>query len=204
MVLHFILGFITSYLGTLTPSMLNMTAAKISLNKSKKDAIRFAIGVSIVVLLQAYIAILFTKFLRANPDFVQALQKIAAVIFIILSFYFYRQSKKEKDPRDSVKEKAGNSFVGGLLLSALNMFSIPFYCGVTTALDIAGWFQFSQKNILVFVIGSALGTFVLLFMYANYAELIQSKSKVIAKNLNLILSILTGSLALLTFINLLY
>ena len=204
MVLHFILGFITSYFGTLTPSMLNMTTAKISLTRSKKDAVRFAIGVSIVVLLQAYIAILLTKFLRANPDFVHALQKIAAVIFIILSFYFYRQSKKEKDPKDSVKEKVGNSFVGGLLLSALNMFSIPFYCGVTTALDVAGWFQFSQKNILFFVIGSALGTFVLLFMYANYAELIQSKSKGIAKNLNLILSILTGLLALITFINLLF
>ena len=204
MVLHFILGFITSYFGTLTPSMLNMTTAKISLTRSKKDAVRFAIGVSIVVLLQAYIAILLTKFLRANPDFVQALQKIAAVIFIILSFYFYRQSNKENDPKDSVKEKVGNSFVGGLLLSALNMFSIPFYCGVTTALDLAGWFQFSQKNILFFVIGSALGTFVLLFMYANYAELIQSKSKGIAKNLNLILSILTGLLALITFINLLF
>ena len=204
MILHFILGFITSYLGTLTPSMLNMTTAKISLNRSKQDAVRFAIGVSVVVLLQAYIAILFTKYLRANPDFVQALQKIAAVIFIILSFYFYRQSKKEKDPKDSVKEKVGNSFVGGLLLSALNMFSIPFYCGVTTALDVAGWFQFSQKNILFFVLGSALGTFVLLFMYANYAELIQSKSKGIAKNLNIILSILTGLLALITFINLLF
>ena len=204
MILHFILGFITSYLGTLTPSMLNMTTAKISLNRSKQDAVRFAIGVSVVVLLQAYIAILLTKYLRANPDFVQALQKIAAVIFIILSFYFYRQSKKEKDPKDSVKEKVGNSFVGGLLLSALNMFSIPFYCGVTTALDVAGWFQFSQKNILFFVLGSALGTFVLLFMYANYAELIQSKSKGIAKNLNIILSILTGLLALITFINLLF
>jgi threonine/homoserine/homoserine lactone efflux protein len=203
MVLHFVLGFVTSYLGTLTPSMLNMTAVKISLNKSKADAIRFATGVSIVVLLQAYIAILFTKFLRDNPDFVHALQKIAAVIFIVLSFYFYRQSKKDKDPKDSVKEKAGNSFVGGLLLSALNMFSIPFYCGVTTALDVVGWFQFSQKNIMLFVIGSALGTFVLLFMYANYAKLIQSKSKVLAKNLNIILSILTGVLALVTLFNLL-
>ena len=65
------LGFMTSFLGTLTPSMLNMTAAKISLNKSKTDAIKFAIGVSIVVLLQVYVAILFTKFLRGNPGFVQ-------------------------------------------------------------------------------------------------------------------------------------
>ncbi len=201
LVLHFILGFITSFLGTLTPSMLNMTAAKISLNKSKSDAVKFAIGVSIVVLLQAYIAVLFTKFLRSNPDFVQSLQKIAIVIFALLSFYFYRQSKKDKVPTESIKEKAGNSFSVGLLLSSLNMFSIPFYCGVTTALDVAGWLQFSQQNIIIFVFGSALGTFSLLYMYANFAKTIQLKSKGLAKNLNLILSILTGVLAFITLIS---
>ncbi|MCF6169080.1 hypothetical protein [Lutibacter sp.] len=52
LILHFIVGFITSFLGTLTPSMLNMTAAKISINKSKSDAVKFAVGVSIIVLFQ--------------------------------------------------------------------------------------------------------------------------------------------------------
>ncbi len=201
--LHFILGFITSFLGTLTPSMLNMTTAKISLNKSKIEALKFAIGVSIVVLAQVYIAILFTKFLRGNPAFVQSLQKLAIVIFAILSFYFYQLSKKDKEPTVSVKEKAGNSFLIGLLLSALNMFSIPFYCGITTALDVAGWLKFSQQNIWSFIIGSALGTFALLAMYANYAHIIQLKSKGLAKNLNLILSVLTGGLAIVTLINIL-
>jgi len=200
LMLHFILGFITSFLGTLTPSMLNMTAAKISLNKSKTDAVKFAVGVSIVVLLQAYIAILFTKFLRGNPSFVQSLQQVAIVIFALLSFYFYRQSKKDKNPTETVKEKAGNSFMVGLLLSALNMFAIPFYCGITTALDVAGWLQFSQQNVMIFVIGSALGTFTLLYLYANYAKIIQLKSKGLAKNLNLVLSILTGVLAFITLI----
>jgi len=200
LIIHFILGFITSFLGTLTPSMLNMTTAKISLDKSKIEAIKFAIGASVVVLAQAYVAILFTKFLRSNPIFVQSLQKAAMVIFAMLSFYFYRQSKKDKKQSPSAKEKTGNSFIVGLLLSALNMFSIPFYCGVTTALDVAGWLQFTQKNILLFVIGSAIGTFALLSMYANYAKIIQIKSAGLAKNLNMILSVLTGGLALITLI----
>jgi len=200
LIIHFILGFITSFLGTLTPSMLNMTTAKISLNKSKIEAIKFAIGASIVVLLQAYVAILLTKYLRNNPTFVQSLQGMAMVIFVILSVYFYKLSKKDREPKTSVKEKTGNSFAVGLLLSALNMFSIPFYCGVTTALDVAGWLKFSQQNILFFVIGSALGTFSLLVMYASYAKMIQLKSAGLAKNLNLILSVLTGGLALVTLI----
>ncbi len=197
--LHFILGFITSFLGTLTPSMLNMTATKISLNKGKRSAIKFAIGVSIVVFVQAYMATLFTRYLRANPLFVQSLQKIALGIFVLLSFYFYKQYKKDKIATKKSKQGFKNSFIVGLLLSSLNMFSIPFYCGITTALDMAGWLQFSQKHILFFVLGSALGTFVLLYMYLNYAKKIQAKSKGLSKNLNLILSVLTGILAVVTF-----
>jgi len=201
--LHFILGFITSFLGTLTPSMLNMTAVKISINKSKSEAVKFAIGVSIVVLFQAYIAISFTKLLRENPYFLKSLQKIAVVIFSLLSFYFYHQSKKDKISTNSLKEKATNSFTVGLLLSALNMFSIPFYCGITTVLNVAGWLQFSRQNSIIFVVGSAIGTFTLLYLYLYFAKEIQLKSLILAKNLNLILSVLAGVMALFTLIKLL-
>lgn len=94
LVLHFILGFITSFLGTITPSMLNMTTAKISLDKSKNEAVKFAMGVSIVVLAQVYVAILFTEFLRSNPAFMQSLQEIGIVIFALLSLLFLSSIKK--------------------------------------------------------------------------------------------------------------
>ena len=198
--LHFIIGFISSFLGTLTPSMLNMTAAKISVNKGKSEATKFAIGVSVIVLIQAYIATLFTRYLSVNPEFEKHLQRIALVIFAILSFYFYKQYKKDKIKIEQPKKTVKNSFAIGLLLSSLNMFAVPFYCGITTALDVAGWLQFTQTYIIFFVLGSALGTFFLLFVYLNFAKKIQKKSKGFAKNLNLILSILTGVLALITLV----
>ena len=198
--LHLLLGIITSFVGSLVPSMLNMTAAKISINKGKNKAVRFALGVSTIVFIQAYVAILFTKYLRGHPNFVQALQKIALAIFALLAVYFYKQYKKDNSPTKEGKQKFENSFIIGIFLSSLNMFSIPFYCGVTTALDVAGWLQFSQQYIISFVVGSTLGTFLLLYMYANFANYIQNKAQVIAKNLNLILSILTGVLALVTLI----
>ena len=205
LLLHFILGLVSSFLGSLAPSMLNMTAAKISLNNGKKQAVKFAVGVSNVVLIQAYVATLFTRYLRENPTFVQSLQKIALVIFALLSIYFYLQFKKESKNIKKADQlpSTRNTFAVGMLLSSLNMFSIPFYCGVTTALDLAGWLHFSQTYIIAFVIGSAIGTFLLLFMYLNYAEKIQLKSKGLSKNLNFILSILTGVLALATLLKVL-
>jgi threonine/homoserine/homoserine lactone efflux protein len=159
LIIHFFLGTISSFLGSLAPSMLNMTAAKISLKSGKNDAKKFALGASLVVFIQAYIAILFTKYLKTNPSFIQVLQQIALVIFIFLTVYFYRQYKTDKNPNNEIKQGYKNSFIIGLFLSSLNMFSIPFYCGITTALDVIGWLEFSTQYIISFVVGSTIGPF---------------------------------------------
>ena len=52
-VFHYILGFVTSYLGTLFPSMLSMTTVKIGIKESKKKAIGYAAGVSTIEIVQA-------------------------------------------------------------------------------------------------------------------------------------------------------
>ena len=202
LLLPFIFGLTTSFLGMLAPSMLNMTSVKISIERGKINAVKFAFGVSTIVLIQAYTAIYFTKYLKENPDFIQTLQKIALVIFVLLSMYFYREFKKENKNTSEFKQKCKDTFLVGLLLSLLNMFAIPFYYGITTVLNKTGWLQLSQNNILLFVIGSAIGTFMLLYTYSNFAKFIQGNSKKTSNKLNFILSFLTGFLALVTIVKL--
>ncbi|AOW21084.1 LysE family transporter [Urechidicola croceus] len=196
------LGFIVSFLGILAPSMLNMTAVKISILRGFNEAKKFAIGVAIVVLVQSYIATLFSRYLSANPTYIDSIKKVAILVFVILSISFFLQSKKEKRKTQSLNNKSKNSYAVGLLLSVINMFAIPFYVGVTTILDLYGWFDFSQLNILLFAIGSAIGTYSLLVTYANFANKIQVRIKGLIKNINLILSILTGVIAVISFLNL--
>ena len=159
----FILGFTTSFLGTIFPSMLNMTAVKTSLDKNNKEAIRFALGVSIVVLAQAYLAILFAKYLQENPTFLRNIQTIGVATFALLSIYFFTQSKKEK--RHKQKKRVMNSFMVGIVLSSLNMLAIPFFCEIASVLGMFGWLQFEQVSTVTFVLGSAIGTFCLLNIY---------------------------------------
>ena len=182
------------------PSMLNMTTVKISIERGKINAIKFALGVSTIVFLQAYAAIFFIKFLKENPLFILTLQKVALVIFAMLSFYFYKEFKKENKTTSEFKQKCKDTFLVGLFLSALNMFAIPFYYGITTVLNNFGWMKLSQNNILLFVIGSAIGTFMILYSYSNFAKVLNKKNKVKSNKLSLVLSILTGVLAIITLI----
>ena len=89
------------------------------------------------------------------------------------------------------------------MLSTLNMFAIPFYCSVSSAINMFGLFEFNQANILLFVIGFALGTYSLLYVYASSAIKIQKKATLLTKNLNYFLSGLTAFVAIVTFIKML-
>jgi threonine/homoserine/homoserine lactone efflux protein len=203
LIIHFILGYVISFVGTTPPSMLNMTTAKITLEKTKKEGIKFALGVSIIVLLQAYIALIFTRYIHNNANFEWYIQVVGIFIFIILSFYFFKQAVQERKQEIKSNKKFKNSFVIGLMLSTLNMFAVPFYCGVSSALKMFGLFEFNQTNILLFVIGSALGTYSLLYVYASSAIKIHKKASLLTKNLNYILSGLTAFIALVTLIKML-
>ncbi|MES2485991.1 MAG: lysine transporter LysE, partial [Bacteroidota bacterium] len=56
-ILPVVAGFLISFIGTLLPGLLNMTAAKVSLKEGRTNALIFAWGAATVVFVQAYIAL---------------------------------------------------------------------------------------------------------------------------------------------------
>lgn len=198
----FILGFTTSFIGTIFPSMLNMTAVKTSVDKNNKEAIRFALGVSFVVLFQAYLAILFAEYIHNNPVFLENIKILGTAVFTGLSIYFLWQSKREQ--RQKKRKQTNNSFMVGVILSSLNMFAIPFFCEIASVLGMFGWLEFEQTSTAVFVLGSAIGTFCLLNIYIIYAQKIRSRSKKVMKDMNLALAGLTGIIAVITALSILF
>lgn len=204
MILHFLFGFIFSFLGSITPSMLNMTALKISLENGKKELNNYVIGVSLVVFPQAYIAVFLTKHIVENPSILETLEKVGIVIFIFLSYYFYSESKKSKIQIETNEVKKENAFLAGITLSVLNMFSIPFFCGIIATLDAFKLFNFDVIPVLFFILGSVIGTFYILFSYVKFANFIQKKTGKLTKDINIVLSILTGFVAVLSVIKLFF
>ena len=193
LVIHFLLGFVFSFLGSLTPSMLNMTALKTSIEKEEKEVKKYALGVSLVVIPQVYLAVILTKHLAENLTVLEVLEKVGVFIFILLSYYFYRSSKKGKIKEHKTKRE--NSFLTGVTLSFLNMFALPFFSGIVVMLDLFKLFNFGVFSVLFFVLGASVGTFYILFLYGKYANQIQKKAGKIIKDIDFALSVLTGLVA---------
>jgi len=182
--------------------MLNMTAIKVSLEKGIEASKKYALGVSLVAIPQVVIAVILTKYIAENPTILETLEKSGIVVFIGLSYYFYNKSKKGKIKTESLKSKKENPFLIGITLSFLNMFAIPFFCGIIVALDLFELFSFEVFPILFFILGTIFGTFCILFVYARFANIIQQKTGKLTKDINIILSVLTALVAVITFIKL--
>ena len=197
MISLFFFGFVFSFLGYTLPSVLNMTALKISLEANKREFTKFILGVSMVVFMQVYFAIYIIEYVSKNPTFLEILEKTGVVVLVFLSVYFFKQNNKEKKQLE-IKHK--NTFFTGVILSLLNMFAIPFFCGSTAFLITFNSFSFDLVSILLFVFGSVLGTYLILYLYGRFAKLIQQKTGNLTNNINLLLSFITGGFALVTFL----
>ena len=153
-----------------------------------------------IILFQAFTGVLIAEQIDKFPEFLITIEKVATFIFLGLSFYFYREFKNRHAAIKQNEKPKRNSFLMGIVLSALNMFAIPFYFGVSATLNSFEWFNFKIISLFLFAIGSAIGTFGILFFYGKYATYIENRASIITKNINLVLCIITSFIGIYTII----
>lgn len=198
----FFLGLFIALVGVIPPGLLNMTAAKISLKEGHSRGILFSIGVCVVVIAQTYIASIFARYLSNHPEVIDILQRVAFVIFVLITIYFLFVVKKEPKLKTAPKMRSKHSrFFHGIFLSSINVFPIPYQAYMTITLASFGWLKFDQISIVSYVAGAATGTFVMLYMYIFFFDKIKEKSFTSQKNMNYIIGGITGVISVITLIN---
>jgi threonine/homoserine/homoserine lactone efflux protein len=203
--LPLVLGFFIAFLAVIPPGLINMTAAKISLQEGKNEAISFAIGASVIIFFQTFIAVLFARFISNHQEIVSTLQEIGIFVFSLLSIYFFWIAKKPKKIKTdtSVKGKLSHFFLG-MLLSTLNLLPIPFYVFASMTLAASGYFIFDKIPVAEFVIGVMSGSFTVLYIYIVAFKKIENKTEFLMRNINIIIGSVTTFMAVLTLFKLLY
>ena len=194
--LSFLLGFFIAAVGIVAPGMLNMTIAKLSVSEDRKQALLFAFGAVLVVLIQCFVGVYFAKVLDANPNISENLKKFGTVIFILLTvFFIYNGFRAKKSKLEVAIKSKSNRFIYGITLSSLNMFAIPYYAFVSLTLASKDVFQFILPNILIFSFAAALGTFFIFYLYAILFKKVEDKVTFITNNINFLIAAVTGLVA---------
>lgn len=200
----FFVGLVIALIGVIPPGLLNMTAAKISLKDGSKNGLVFSVGVCVIVCAQTYIAAILARYLNNHPEVVDILQRVALIIFILITVYFLLLARKQPKPDVEANLKSRQSrFFQGMLLSSLNMFPIPYQAYMTITLASFGWLTFDSISIASYVAGSAMGTFIMLYIYIFFFDKIKNKKITSQKSMNYIIGGITGIISVFTLINIL-
>ena len=195
-------GFISAFIGIIPPGLINMTAAKVNHKEGKRNALWFVFGAILVISFQVFFAILFAKIINSRPDIVTLLREIGFGIFTALTIYFLLIAKAPTGKTKKLKKRSKTKrFFLGMLLSALNFFPIPYYVFVCISLASFKLFLFDLTSILIFVIGSVMGSFLGFYVYISFFGRIESKRDYIMKNMNTIIGSITGLISIITLIN---
>ena len=202
LVLPFVFGFLAAVIGVIPPGLINMTAAKVSLIDGQKRAMMFVLGALLVIFFQTYISVIFAEYIDSHQEVVILLREIGLFIFIALTIYFLKFAKKPKinDENEAVKSKRSRFFMG-MVISAINFFPIPYYVLISIAMASYKVFTFQMLPICSLVVGVVFGSFAVFYFYVVFFNKMKSKADFFINNMNKMIGIITGFVALLTLFN---
>jgi threonine/homoserine/homoserine lactone efflux protein len=196
----FIAGYLAAFVGIFPPGLINMTAAKISLEDGKSRAMGFVSGALAVIALQAFISVYGARYIDSHHEVDLILREIGLVIFSLASVYFFFLAKKPElvSQNALVKKTSRSAFLLGLFISAINLFPIPYYVIVSIALASYGLFDFQTAEIYSLVLGILLGSLTVFYAYVVVFNRLRSKTDYLIRNMNVIMGSITSAVSLLT------
>lgn len=200
---NFLIGFIASFIGVMLPGLLNLSASKIRVQEGVSRAYLFSVGVSIIAIAQAAVGLMLAGYLNKQPELLIVLKRIAVVLFFLLSvfFLFLAKDTRIKIPKES-RNSHTNRFFAGMLLSALNLFPLPYWVYIGITFSELNWMELSTLPFVATIIAGGLGTFATLSLYIKYFN--ESRSVRLQKiNLNWLIGGITGVIAIISLFELL-
>lgn len=200
----FLITYFAALLGVVPPGLVNMTVAKTCVQRGKKDGMFVAIGASIVVFFQAFIAILLAKYIFDNPFVRNILLRTGLVIFTLMTVYFFVMAQRKRKKVEVHDTSGTKSILKGTAVAALNIFPIPYFCAISAALNVGGDVEYQVFDILVFIVAASLGTFSTLYLYVLFFVRIEEKADFFSKYSNYFMAALMLVLVLITLIRIFY
>ena len=196
----FIAGYLAAFVGIFPPGLINMTAAKISLEDGKSRAMGFVSGALVIIGIQAFISVYGARYIDSHHEVDLILREIGLVIFTLASIYFFFLAKKPQlvSQNALVKKTSRSAFLLGLFISAINLFPIPYYVIVSIALASYGLFDFNALEIYVLVLGILLGSLTVFYAYVVVFNRLRSKTNYLIRNMNVIMGSITSLVSLFT------
>ena len=173
-------------IGVAIPGLINMSAVQISMRRNFRAGVIFSLGAITIVFLQALVGVGFAGYLAENRHILSFIKKLAIFIFFGLSGLFFYKGLRPKLKQESRRQ--GSAFVIGMAVAGMNVLNVPFFFTMSTLLQAQGYIDLQPTWGLLFMLGLAGGSFLMLLLYAYFARYITTHARFFAQNMNYFLS----------------
>ncbi len=157
-----IVAFIVSYVGSIPPGTINVSAMQLAVLHKRRAAIFMAFAASAVEFIYAGITVQFHIFLNNNEVIADYFRIITSIALIGLGLSNIFSKSTSSSVKVDTKQTGRHGFARGLLLGFLNPMTIPFWLAITTYLENDQWINVNGYGFWIYLIGLSTGTFCLL------------------------------------------
>lgn len=195
----FFITFLAAFLGVIPPGLVNMSVAKTCVDVGKKAGIIKATGATSIVFFQALVAIIIAKQIIKNPNYKENLLLAGTFVLSVMFIYFiYSALTNTSKSIESSTYKGTSQFFKGVVISALNVFPIPYFVVISTLFSPENKIDFSWTIKIIFSLSAALGSFSTFLFYVYFFDKITKENKIFKLYSNYFMAALMLCLLLLT------
>jgi threonine/homoserine/homoserine lactone efflux protein len=161
------LGFVSSFVGTLPLSTLNLTILKLGLANRHREALSFTYAATLVEWLQVSLTLFLIHFLSAIPNLKQGFAVVSIPILLFLGYKAYK-TRVNTEGGETIQN---DGFKQGILLSLANVMVYPFWLLWGHIFIEKGWLPTDTASLTIFCTGVGVGTFAGLLCFVGLGKL---------------------------------
>lgn len=203
--LTLIIGILLNAMGYIPPGNINLTVAQLTINKGMRQAWSFILAFSCVEVLFTFGMMRFARWVSSDVNldaninevrlgtYVDAFMILLFVVMGTITWINRNKLPKTKDSNDT--SKRGSVFYG-MLLGVLNPVQIPFWLFFGNYVILHEWIRTDYLSLVIFSLGSGIGSALALYGYAHFARYIQEKFALSSHLINKSIAIFLWVLAL--------
>jgi threonine/homoserine/homoserine lactone efflux protein len=203
--LTFIIGVLLNAMGYIPPGNINLTVAKLAINKGMRQVWYFILSFSVVEVFFTFGMMRFARWAMSdvNPNEAVSDVRLSTLVDVFMIAMFLVMGtltwvNRNKTPKPRAEDKRSGSALYGLILGVLNPVQIPFWLFFGNYVILHQWIRTDYLSLVIFSLGSGVGSSFALYLYAHFAKYIQEKfalsSLIINKSIAIFLYVLAAYL----------
>jgi threonine/homoserine/homoserine lactone efflux protein len=205
LIITLILGVLLNAMGYIPPGNINLTVAQLTINKGMRQALYFILSFSIVEVFFTFGMMRFARWLSSDVNINSNISDVRLgtyvdafmiVLFVVMGTITWINRKKVPKTRaEDNRSKKGSVFYG-MLLGVLNPVQIPYWLFFGNYVILHEWIRTNYLSLIIFSIGSGMGSALALYGYAHFAQYIQEKFTLSSHIINRSIALFLWALAL--------